>query len=156
MIHPTLSSSWGGAALSHDPRGPSQSSKGIKNATKITRSHLASFYMGKEGNSHLKSITYSLPVICPTPTFSWGGISSIHPPSGYPQSLKATKNATKITRSHLASLFIGKHGSRLLKSTICKVTLMRPTLSNSWVGISPIHHPQGSLLEPQNNQKCHE
>ena len=75
VIHPTSTFSW---------------------ATKITRYHLAGLYMGKQGYSHMKSITYSLPVICPTPTFSWGGISPTHPPSGHPQSLKATKNATEL------------------------------------------------------------
>ena len=136
----TLSSSWGGKALVHDPRGPSQSPKVTKNATKITRSHSAGLYMGKEGNSYLKSITYSQPVIHSTPTPSWSGISPTHPPRGHHQSLKATKNSTEITRSHLAGLFMGQQGNWLLKSLTCKVLLMRLTLSTSWVGASPMHH----------------
>ena len=57
LICPTPSPSWGGTSPIHHPRGPFQSPKVTKNATMIIRSHLASLFIGKEGNGHLKSIT---------------------------------------------------------------------------------------------------
>ena len=47
----------GGTSPIHHPRGPFQSPKVTKNATMIIRSHLARLFIGKEGNSYLKSIT---------------------------------------------------------------------------------------------------
>ena len=58
LICPTQYLSWGGTPPIHNPRGPYQSPKVTKNATMIMRSHLAGFFMEKEGNSHLKSITW--------------------------------------------------------------------------------------------------
>ena len=57
LICPTPSPSLGGTSPNHHPRGPYPSAKVTKNGTMIIRSHLASLFIGKEGNGHLKSIT---------------------------------------------------------------------------------------------------
>ena len=67
-----------------------------------------------------------------------------------------TKNATKIIRSCLAGLFMGKKGNSHLKSITCSVLLTFLTSSPSWGGTSPIHHPRGSFSEPQSEHKCHQ
>ena len=57
----------------------------------------------------------------------------VHPPSITPgapgYSPKVTKKVTKMTRSHLASLVMGKEGNRHLKSITCLVLRLVPTLS---------------------------
>ena len=118
-IRPTPSPSWGGTSPIPHPRGPPESPKVTKNTTVISRSHLAVVFIGKEGNNHLKSVTCLVPLICPTPSPSWGSTSPIPHPRGPPQSPKATKNTTKISRSHLAAVFIGKEGNNHLKSVTC-------------------------------------
>ena len=65
-------------------------------------------------------------------------------PPQEPPSPKATKNATEITR-----FFAGKEGNRPLKAIKWKVFLIRFTLSPSWVGASPIHHPRGRPQSPK-------
>ena len=67
--------------------------------------------MGKEGNSHLKSISCQALLIHFTMSSYWGGIVPIHHLKGLFQSLKVDKNATKITRSCLAGFFMGKEGA---------------------------------------------
>ena len=95
--------------------------------------------MGKEGNSHLKSITCSILLIFPTSSPSWGGTSPIHHPRALFHRLEVTKNAIKITRSCLAGLFMGNEGNNCLESITCSVFLICPT---SWGGISRNHHPR--------------
>ena len=80
LIFSNLSSPRGGVLLIHYPRGPFQSPKVTKNATKIIRSCLAGLFIGNEGNNHLKSITCSVLLIFPTSFPSWGDISPIHHP----------------------------------------------------------------------------
>ena len=75
--------------------------------------------MGEKGNNHLKSIT------CPSP--SLGGVLLIHHPRGLFQSSKVTKNTTKIIRSCLAGLFMGKEGNSYMKSITCLVLLISST-----------------------------
>ena len=65
--------------------------------------------MGKEGNNHLKSITCQVFLIFST---SLGGVLLIHHPRGLFKSPKVTKNATKIIRSCLVELFMGKEGNK--------------------------------------------
>ena len=48
------------------PGAPPQSPKSIKNTTKVPRSCLASVFIGKERNNHLKSVNCEVPLICPT------------------------------------------------------------------------------------------
>ena len=55
----------------------------------------------------------------PTPSPSWGGASPSRNPRGPPQSPKATKNTTEITRFALALFSIGKEGNSPLKITKC-------------------------------------
>ena len=148
LIFSNLSSPRGGVLLIHYPRGPFQSPKVTKNATKIIRTCLAGLFMGKEGNSHLKSITCSILLIFPTSSPSWGGTSPIHHPRALFQSLEVTKNAIKITRSCLAGLFIGKEGNNYLESITCQVFLICPTSSPSWGGTSPIHYLRGPFKSP--------
>ena len=105
--------------------------------------------MGKEGNSHLKSITCSVLLISPTSFSSWDGTSLIHHPRAPFQSHKVTKNAIKITRSCFAGLFIGKEGNYYLKSITCSVFLICPTQSLSWDGTPPIHHHRGPFQSPK-------
>ena len=64
LISPTSSPSWDGTSLIHHPRAPFQSPKVTKNAVKITRSRFAGLFIGEEGNYYLKSITYSVFMIC--------------------------------------------------------------------------------------------
>ena len=56
LIHPPPSSSWGGTSPICHPRCPPQSPKATKNTTEIIRFDLAVFFLGKEGNSPLKTI----------------------------------------------------------------------------------------------------
>ena len=145
----TTSPSWVGTTSIHDPRGSPQCPKASKNATEITRSQLACLFIGKEGNSHLKSVTCLVPVICPTPSTSWGCLSPIHHPRGPPQIPKASKNATEIIKSYLARSFMGKEGNSLLKSTTCKVPVICLTLSSSWGGTALFHDPRGPSQSPK-------
>ena len=154
LIFSNLSSPRGGVLLIHYPRGPFQSPKVTKNATKIIRTCLAGLFMRKEGNSHLKSITCSILLIFTTSFPSWVGASPVHHPRAPLQSPKMTKNAIKITRSCLAGLFMGKEGNNCLESITCSVFLICPTQSLSWDGTPPIHHHRGSS-KPQSDQKCH-
>ena len=110
---------------------------------------LAVCFMGKEGNSHLKTTKCQVFLICPTPSSSLGGASIICHPRGPPQSLKATKNTTKITRFGLAVFLVGKEGNSPLKTTKCQVFLIRPTPSTSLGGASPIRHPRGPTQSPK-------
>ena len=57
--------------------------------------------MGEEGNLHLKSIICEVPLICYTPSFSWGATTLIPDPRGPTQCPKPTKNATEVTRSNI-------------------------------------------------------
>ena len=125
------------------PQGPPQSPKAAKNTTEITTFGLAVFFVGKEGNSHLKTIKCQVFLICPTPSPSWGGASPIRHPRGPPQSPKATKNTTQLTTFGLAVFFVGEEGNSYHKTIKCKVFLIRPTPSPSWGGASPIPHPRG-------------
>ena len=119
-----------------------------KNATKIIRSCLAGLFMAKKGNSHLKSITCSVLLTFLTSSPSWGGASPIHHSRGPPQSPKATKNTTEISRFASAVFFIGKEGYSPLRIIKCKVSLTRPTPSPSWGGTSPIRCPRGPPQSP--------
>ena len=125
-----FSTSLGGVSLIHHPRGLFKSPKVTKNATKIIRSCLAGLFIGKEGNSQLKSITCFLLLISPTSSPSWGGTSPIHHPRAPFQSPKVTKSAVKITRSCLAGIII-KEGDNYLKFITCSVFLICPTPSPS-------------------------
>ena len=75
--------------------------------------------IGKEGNNHLKSMTCSVPLIRPTPSLAWGGTLPICYPRGPPQSPKATKNITDMSRSHSGAVFTIKEGNNHLKSVTC-------------------------------------
>ena len=112
--------------------------------------------MGKEGNNHLKSITCQVFLILASPSPSLGGVLLIHHPRGLFRSPNVTKNVTKMIRSCLAGLFMGKEGNSHLKSITCSVLLTFLTSSPSWGGTAPIHHPRGSFSEPQSEQKCHQ
>ena len=81
--------------------------------------------------------------ICPTPSPSWGGASPTRHPRGPPQSPKATKNTTEITKFGLAVFLVGKEGNSPLKTIKCIVFLICPTPLPSWGGASPIRHPRG-------------
>ena len=109
LMRPPPSPSLDGASPIRHPRGPPQSPKPTKNTTEITRFGLAVFLVGKEGNSPLKTTKCQVFLIRPTPSPSLGGASPIRHPRGPPQSPKATKNTTKITRfgSHLTSSVTG-------------------------------------------------
>ena len=138
LIFSTPSPYWSGVLLIYHPRGPFQSPKVTKNATKIIRSCLAGLFMGKEGNSHLKSITCSVLLISPTSSPSWDGTSLIHHP----------RAPFKISRSRFAGLFIGKEGNYYLKSITYSVFLICPTWSLTWGGTPPIHHHRGPYQSP--------
>ena len=98
---------------------PHHSPKVTKKVTKMTRSHLASLVMGKEGNRHLKSITCLVLRLVPTLSPIWGGKSPIYPPKDPFHSPKATKNATKVARFHFAGLYMDEEWKRHLKSITC-------------------------------------
>ena len=74
------------------------------------------FFVGKEGNSHLKTIKCKVFLISPTPSPSWGGASPIRYPRGPPQSPKAAKNTIKTTRFGSALFLVGKEGTTPLKT----------------------------------------
>ena len=59
-----------------------------KNLTKLTRSHLAGLLVGKERNNHLISITFTVLLIWPTPSPSWGNKITHPSPQGPPSEPK--------------------------------------------------------------------
>ena len=134
LIFSTPSPSWGGELLFHPPRGPFQSPKVTKNTTNKTRACLAGPFMGKEGNSHMKSITCSVLLISPTSSPFWNGTLLIHHPRAPFQSPKVTKNAIKLTRSRFAGLFLGKEAWTLSPAQSSWVVLLGPC-----PGV--VHHP---------------
>ena len=85
--------------LSHiSLQGSPHSPKVTKNTTKINRSLLAIFIMGKLENSPIKTKKCKVFMIFPMPLPSQGGKSIIHHPRNPPQCPKASKNATEMTR----------------------------------------------------------
>ena len=115
----TPSPAWGGASPINHPRGCPQSPKATKNTTKITRFCLPTCFMGKEENSLLKTIIRNVFLICPTLSPSCGGASPIRHPRGPPQSFRATKNTTELSKFGLLILFTGNVGNRPLKTIKC-------------------------------------
>ena len=131
------------------PQGPPQSPKAIKNTTEISKLRLASVHIGKERNNHVKSVTCEVPLILPNLSPSWGGTTPIRHPRGLPQSPKATKNTTEISKLRLASVFIGKERKNHLKSVNCAVPLICPTPFLPWGGTTPICHSKGPPQSPK-------
>ena len=99
--------------------------------------------MGKEENSLLNTIISKVFLICPTLSPSYGGASPIRHPRGPPQSFRATKNTTELSKFGLLILFTGNVGNRPLKTIKYKVSLICHTPSPLWVSSSPICHPNG-------------
>ena len=113
--------------------------------------------MGKEGNSHLNSITCSFLLILTTFSPSWGDISSIHHCRALFQSPKVTRNAIKIIRSCLAGHFFGERGEQSSEIYHLFSTPDFPLSLFPLLGWCITHSsPQGSPSEPQNGQKCHQ
>ena len=106
MSYPVAILGW--RITNSSPQGPPQSPKAIKNTTEISKLRLASVHIGKERNNHVKSVTCEVPLILSNLSPSWVGTSPIRHCRGPPQSPKAAKNTTEITKFGLAVFFVGK------------------------------------------------
>ena len=110
LICSTLSLSWGCAFPICHPMVPPQRPKATKNTTKIKKFGISTFFVSKEKSSPIKTIKCSVFPIFPTWPPAWGGASFIRHPQGPPQSFKATKNTTALTRFGLPIFFKGNEG----------------------------------------------